>query len=60
MPACVIIYGNVYDVSGIRAWENGTHFNVRAGMDVTDIIGICHNDDANIMAKLKLVGVLVE
>lgn len=57
--AYVAVNGIVYDVSTNSAWNNGEHFGVMAGNDVTVDFENCHGDDV-ILKNLKVVGKLIE
>ena len=54
----VIINGIVYDTSGIKVWENGNHFGLSAGADLTKQFSNCHSNNSDILKKLKVVGIL--
>lgn len=58
MPSYIIISGTVYDASDISAWNNGVHFGVSAGLDLTEAFGNCHSNEANILKKLRPIGTL--
>ncbi len=57
-PAYFAYKGNVYDVTGSKLWENGSHINRHfAGGDLTDQLAVApHKDD--LFEKLKIVGTL--
>ena len=57
-PAYVAVDGVVYNVTGYPVWENGTHFDLVAGIDATEIFKMCH--DRTILEKLETVGRLVK
>lgn len=59
-PAYVAINNKVYDVSHIPAWQDGKHHGNKAGMDLTDILFNYSPHKDRVLAKLPVVGELVE
>lgn len=47
--------GKVYDVSESTLWKLGEHFGVKAGMDLTGLMGSAPHGD-EVMAKVPLIG----
>lgn len=59
-PAYVAINSKVYDVTNIPAWQNGAHHGNKAGMDLTDAMFNFSPHKDRVLAKLPLIGELVE
>lgn len=57
--AYIAVNGKVYDVTGIAAWEGGTHNGNYAGRDLTDEIMDAPHGEA-VLGNLEQVGVIVE
>lgn len=61
MAALVAINGTVYDVADVKAWQNGVHFGVMAGKDVTKAFLNCHSENKDkILSNLRVVGTLID
>lgn len=60
MPSYVVISGTVYDASDVSVWNNGIHFGLSAGADLTKNFENCHSNEAKILGKLRPVGTLKE
>ncbi|GAA0076508.1 hypothetical protein UT300005_08860 [Clostridium sp. CTA-5] len=56
-PAYVAIEGIVYDVSGKSVWDNGEHFGLTAGKDLTEQFKSCHGMP-KFLSTLPKVGIL--
>lgn len=56
-PAYIAVDGIVYDVTYEAAWAGGTHFELKAGNDLSEQINSCH-DKNKILKNLKQVGIL--
>ena len=56
--AYVAVDGIVYDVTPIKAWTNGSHYGVKAGTDATEFFKTCHQNEKELLQKLKVVGTL--
>lgn len=59
-PAYVAVNGIVYDVTGVPAWQSGTHFGLTAGKEFTAEYLRCHQQNMTILAQLPRVGVLAK
>lgn len=58
-PAYVAIDGIIYDVSDQKSWNEGTHYGLVAGRDLTEEFNSCHEEEKNnIISKLTPVGKL--
>ncbi len=57
-PAYVAVNGIVYDVSDVKLWENGRHFEQTAGQDQTVAFMGCHLAMPGVLQQLPQVGVL--
>jgi predicted heme/steroid binding protein len=57
-PAYVAVNNVVYDVTKIKKWNQGQHFGIKAGNDVTLDYENCHGGD-EILKKLVVVGRLI-
>lgn len=55
-PAYVAVNGTIYDVTDIKSWASGTHFDLQAGADLTSQFN-CHAGQL-VLGKLKRVGVI--
>lgn len=58
-PAYVAVDGIIYDVSNISVWADGVHFGLTPGKDLSSQFSSCHDNDKNILSKLKIVGKLI-
>jgi predicted heme/steroid binding protein len=56
-PAYVAVNGIVYDVTGLKGWNKGSHDRHTAGTDFTDILAQSPHGD-RILSGLKIVGTL--
>ena len=59
-PAYVAIDGIVYDMEGVNGWDNGIHFGLSAGKDLSSEYLNCHANRLSIIDKAKAVGTLVD
>ena len=58
-PAYVAINNRVYDVTHIPAWQDGTHHENKAGLDLTDVLFNYSPHKDRVLANLPKVGTLV-
>lgn len=58
-PAYVAVNGIVYDVSNVEAWNDATHFGLRAGRELSDLFNGCHYGIMETLRDVPKVGVLV-
>lgn len=58
--AFISVYGTIYDVADIIKWEDGYHFGVKAGNDVSEAFTNCHGGEREVLSKLLVVGTLKE
>lgn len=58
-PAYVAINGKVYDVTHALAWQEGSHFGLIAGRDLSNYFMKCHSGQTMILESLPMVGTLV-
>ena len=56
--AYVAIRGIIYDVTGVKNWNNGKHYGLMAGRDLTEFFNMCHKDEEEILGRLRVVGTL--
>lgn len=59
-PAYVAVNGKVYNVTDSPAWINGRHHGNLAGTDVTDALLNKSPHGEKVLAKLPLIGRLVD
>lgn len=59
-PAYVAVKGVVYDVTNSPAWSGGKHHGNLAGTDVTDALYNKSPHGDRVLAKLPVVGKLVD
>lgn len=59
-PAYVAVDGIVYDVSDSPAWTNGKHHGNLAGTDLTDALLNQSPHGKKVLAKLPVVGKLID
>lgn len=59
-PAYVAVNGIVYDVSLAGAWGGATHFGLAAGEDLSAQFNDCHDENAEVLASIPRVGILVQ
>ena len=59
-PAYVAVNGKVYDVTDSPAWTGGEHHGNLAGTDVTDALLNKSPHGEKVLAKLPMVGKLVD
>jgi len=57
-PAYVAVSGVVYDVTGVKGWNNGSHQGVGAGKDITKAVTQAPHG-TSVLTGLKVVGKLV-
>lgn len=55
----VAYQGKIYDVTDVAAWKSGSHKGIKAGQDVTALIGKSPHGD-RVFDNLKAVGVLID
>ena len=48
----------IYDVTGAKNWNNGKHYGLMAGRDLTEFFNMCHKDEEEILGRLRIVGTL--
>ena len=56
--AYVAVNGIVYDVTEVVAWNNGRHYGLFAGKDLTEYFNNCHKNELEKLKELKQVGIL--
>ena len=56
MPAYISIDGTIYDISDVPELKDESHSGIKSGADYSELFKKCHNDDINILSKLKIVG----
>lgn len=59
-PAYVSINGIVYDVTDIKQWDDGKHYGLVAGKDLSEYFNSCHKGEKEILNKLRVVGKIIE
>jgi len=57
-PAYVAVNGIVYDVTNVKAWNNGSHHTHSAGQDLSSVIASAPHG-TSVLAGLPVVGKLV-
>lgn len=56
-PAYVAVDGVIYEVTDVKAWNNGEHNGYAAGQDLTDVISKAPHGDS-VLKDLTVVGTL--
>jgi len=59
MDAYITVNGVVYDVTGVAAWNGGTHNGGMAGTDVSELINSAPHGDG-VLDDLDIVGSIID
>ncbi len=57
--AYIAVNGTIYDVTGVSAWNEGTHNGGMAGTDVSQLINSAPHGES-VLDNLTIVGELIE
>ena len=58
--AYVVVDNIVYDVTSMIQWQEGSHYGLTAGKDLTEYFKTCHKNEQEILKKLRIVGTIKE